>query len=78
MKTMRCKQLWGACDLEFQANTFEEIAHLSKEHWQEMFIKGDIAHLKAMEDMKEVMKTPDLMIAWVSNKKKEFEDLPND
>ena len=26
MKTMTCKQLGGACDLEFQAETFEEIA----------------------------------------------------
>jgi hypothetical protein len=25
MKTMNCKQLGGACDKEFQANTFEEM-----------------------------------------------------
>ncbi len=30
MKTMTCKQLGGACDKEFQANTFEEMAELSK------------------------------------------------
>ena len=26
MKTMTCKQLGGACDIEFTANSFEEIA----------------------------------------------------
>jgi hypothetical protein len=32
MKTMNCRQLGGACDKEFHANTFEEIAELSKAH----------------------------------------------
>lgn len=26
MKTLSCKQLGGACELEFNANTFEEMA----------------------------------------------------
>ena len=30
MKTMTCKQLGGACNLEFKAETFEEIAEMSK------------------------------------------------
>ena len=38
---MTCKQLGGACDLEFQANTFDEIAELSKKHGKEMFEKND-------------------------------------
>jgi len=32
MKTMKCEQLGGACDKEFRANTFEEIAEMSKNH----------------------------------------------
>jgi hypothetical protein len=48
MKTMTCKELDGACDLEFHANTFEEIAEMSKRHGMEMFQKGDQAHLQAM------------------------------
>ena len=39
MKTMTCKQLGGACDLEFHANSFEAIAELSKKHGMEMFQK---------------------------------------
>jgi predicted small metal-binding protein len=51
MKTMTCKQLGGACDHEFRANSFEEIAEISKKHGIEMFQKKDPAHLKALEEM---------------------------
>ncbi len=51
MKTMTCNQLGGACDLEFSANSFEEIAEMSKQHGMEMFQKKDAAHLEAMGEM---------------------------
>ncbi len=35
MKTMICKELGGACDLEFHANTFEELAQMSQNHGAE-------------------------------------------
>ena len=76
MKKMTCKQLGGACDKEFQANTFEEMAEMSKKHGVEMFQKKDEAHLKAMNEMQELMKYPDAMKQWFENKKKEFESLP--
>ena len=47
MKTMNCKQLGGACDKEFRADTFEEIAELSKQHGMEMYQTQDAAHLAA-------------------------------
>jgi len=50
MKTMTCKQLGGACDHEFHANTFGEMAELSKKHGMEMFQIGDGEHLKAMNN----------------------------
>lgn len=77
MKTMTCKQLGGACDLEFHANTFEEMAELSKKHGMEMYQKGDAAHLKAMNDMQELMKSPDAMHSWFEDKRKQFEALPD-
>ena len=40
MKTMTCKQLGGACNKTFHANSFEEIADMSKKHGMEMFQKG--------------------------------------
>ncbi len=76
MKTMTCKQLGGACDIAFHADTFEEIAALSKKHGMEMFKKADAAHLKAMEEMQELMKSPEAMASWMKSKRMEFEALP--
>ncbi|MBT2159645.1 DUF1059 domain-containing protein [Zobellia barbeyronii] len=77
MKTMTCKQLGGACDVEFSANTFEEIAELSKKHGMEMFQKKDGAHLKAMEEMQNLMQTPNGMQNWFENKRKKFATMPD-
>jgi hypothetical protein len=76
MKTMNCKQLGGACDKKFHANTFEEITELSKAHGMEMFQKQDKEHLDAMNKIQELMKSPEAMTEWFESKKKEFEALP--
>lgn len=76
MKTMTCKQLGGACDLEFNANSFDEIAELSKAHGMEMFQNKDDNHLKAMLEMQALMQQPNAMQTWFENKQKEFEALP--
>ena len=76
MKTMTCKQLGGACDLEFHANTFEEMADLSKNHGMEMFQKQDADHLKVMNEMRELMQDPKSMQKWMEEKQREFELLP--
>ncbi len=78
MKTMNCNQLGGACEKEFHANTFEEMAEMSKQHGMEMFQKKDEAHLKTMNDMQELMQKPEVLEDWFKNKKKEFEALPED
>ena len=77
MKTMTCKQLGGACDEIFRAETFEEIAELSKQHGMEMFKNQDKAHLDAMNKIQEMMKTPGEMEKWFESKRKEFDALPN-
>jgi hypothetical protein len=76
MKTMNCRQLGGACDLEFCANTFEEMAELSKQHGIEMHQNNDSAHLDAMQKMQELMKNPEDMNNWFESKRREFEALP--
>jgi hypothetical protein len=43
-----------------------------------MFQKGDEEHLKAMNEMQELMKSPDAMKEWFENKKEEFDALPED
>ena len=78
MKTITCRQLGGACEMKFQANTFEEIAELSKKHGMEMYQKQDAAHLAAMQDMQELMKKPEEMKAWFESKRKKFDELPED
>ncbi|WP_420316048.1 DUF1059 domain-containing protein [Ekhidna sp.] len=78
MKTMTCRQLGGACDLELQADTFEEMEEKSKKHGMEMFQKGDEAHLNAMRKMKDLMKTPEDMQAWFNSKREEFNALSED
>lgn len=78
MKTMTCKQLGGACDKEFHAGTFEEMAEMSKKHGMEMFQKGDEPHLNAMNKMQELMKSPEAMNEWFENMRKEFDTQPED
>lgn len=76
MKTMTCKQLGGACDTQFHANTFKEMAEQSKAHGMKMFQAGDKEHLEAMNKMQELMQSPDAMAEWFDNKRKEFDALP--
>ena len=78
MKTMTCNQLGGACDLEFKAETFDEMAALSRQHGMEMFEQQDAAHLQAMEAMKSMKSDPDAMNKWFESKRQEFEALPED
>jgi len=76
MKTMTCRQLGGACEQSFSANSFEEISAMSRQHAMEMFQKGDAAHIKAMEQMRTIMQSPEEMNAWMANKRMEFDALP--
>lgn len=73
---MTCKQLGGACDFEFVANSFEEMARLSQQHGMEMVQSGDIDHEDAMNEMKKLMGTPNGMEKWMAQKKKEFDNSP--
>jgi len=75
MKTMTCKQLGGACDKEFHAKTFEEMAEMSKKHGMEMYGKGDEVHINAMKEIKELMADPEDMTKWMESKLKEFDAL---
>jgi len=73
---MTCKQLGGACDKEFYADSFEEIAEMSKQHGMQMFQNKDEVHLQAMSQMQKLMEDPKEMEKWFDSKRKEFESLP--
>lgn len=78
MKTMTCKQLGGACELELTAATFEEIGELSKNHAMAMKQQNDAAHIEAMQSMSELIQTPNGMQDWFEARRQEFEALPED
>ncbi|PCJ33264.1 MAG: DUF1059 domain-containing protein [Gammaproteobacteria bacterium] len=78
MKTMTCNQLGGACDQTFQANTFEELVELSKQHGMAMFQQQDAQHMGAMAKVMQLMQNPQAMAEWFDTKKKEFEALAED
>lgn len=77
MKTMTCKQLGGACEKEFHADTFEEIAAMSKKHGTEMYREGDRPHLDAMKKMQDLMNMPGAMEAWFEAKQRIFDSTPD-
>ncbi|WP_207383181.1 DUF1059 domain-containing protein [Vibrio mediterranei] len=72
---MTCRQLGGACDVVFEAETFEQIAELSKQHGMEMYQKQEPAHLDAMNKIQAMMQNPEEMKAWYEEKKREFDAL---
>ena len=75
MKTMTCKQLGGACEEAFTAETFEEIVEISKRHGMKMFQEQDVTHFEAMKKVQELMQNPEDMQKWFEEKRKDFEAL---
>ena len=78
MKTMTCKQLGGACDKVFQAETFDEMAELSRAHGMEMFQQQDEDHMKVISEMLALMQDHEAMGKWLDEKKQQFNDLAED
>ena len=76
MKIMTCKQLGGACDTVFLAETFDEIDEVRKNHSIEMLMKRDKSHLLAMNNMIKFMESTKARKDWYNAKKEEFDSLP--
>ena len=78
MKTMTCKQLGGACDQTFTANSFDEIAMMVSKHAREKVQQGDAAHIEAMNEMRKAMTSSEAADAWMNEKRQAFNALPED
>ena len=78
MKTMTCKQLGGACDHTFSANSFDEIAMMVSKHAREKVQQGDAAHIEAMNEMRKSMTSQKAMDTWMDEKRTAFNSLPDD
>ena len=76
MRTMTCKQLGGACNQTFTADTFDEIAMMVSKHAREMVQQGDAAHIHAMNEMRSSMTSPEAMNLWMDEKRKAFNATP--
>jgi hypothetical protein len=76
MKTMTCKELGGACNESFSADTFDEIAMMVSKHAREKVQQGDGPHTEAMNAMRASMTSPEAMNAWMDEKRKAFDRLP--
>ena len=75
---MTCKQLGGACGQTFSGNTFDELAKMVSMHAREMVQQGDTAHIEAMNAMRSAMTSPEAASAWMDEKRKTFNSLPDD
>lgn len=74
---MTCNQMGGACDEAFTRSSFGELAEKSQNHGKEMFGLNDLAHMEAMGKMMELMKTEGAMEVWMSERRAEFDALPD-
>jgi predicted small metal-binding protein len=78
MKTMTCKQLGGACELQLHGDTADEIIKAQDNHLKDIVAGGDDAHKAALKDMKGRWKHPLKGMGWYKDTKREFAALPED
>jgi predicted small metal-binding protein len=78
MKTMTCKQLGGACDLQLRGDTADEVIKAQDRHLRDAVAEGDTAHEPALDEMKGRWKHPIKGMGWYKNTKREFSELPED
>jgi hypothetical protein len=76
MKTMTCRELGGACDLELHGATADEVIVQQDEHLKAVVAEGDTAHEQALNDMKGRWKRPISGMKWYRNTKREFAARP--
>ena len=78
MKTMRCEQLGGPCDLPHHGNTPNEVIKAQDKHLKEMVASGDDTHKSALKEMQGRWKNPLSGMAWYRKAKRDFAALPDD
>jgi len=74
MKKMTCKKLHGVCDVEFTAETPDEMINKVKEHAMSV---NDEAHQKKMQEMASMPNDPESIKKWMDDFKVQFEAAPD-
>ncbi len=77
MKRLSCKQLGGACDMDFEASSFEDIANKSRLHAMEMIEQNDQEHIDAVHRMRSLMEDVFQMQKWYREKRNLFLSSPD-
>jgi len=77
-KTMTCRQLGGACDLELRGETADDVIHQQDQHLKDVVAAGDEAHIPARKDMKARWRRPVSGLKWYNATKRAFAELPED
>jgi predicted small metal-binding protein len=77
MKTMTCRQLGGACDLELTGDDANEIIHAQDRHLREAVEAGDNDHETALRDMKARWRRPVSGMKWYKKVRRDFAALPS-
>jgi hypothetical protein len=78
MKTMTCRQLGGACDLELRGDSADDVIKQQDAHLNTVVAEGDTAHEQALADMKGRWKRPIKGMGWYKSVKRDFAALPDD
>jgi predicted small metal-binding protein len=78
MKTMTCRQLGGACDLQHHGDSADEVIKAQDKHLNEVVATGDEAHEPALREMKGRWKHPISGMSWYRKAKRDFAALPDD
>jgi predicted small metal-binding protein len=78
MKTMTCRDLGGACDLELRGETADEVIQQQDQHLKDIVAGGDTAHEAALKDMKGRWKRPISGMKWYKATKADFARRPED
>lgn len=76
MKTMTCRQLGGACDLEHRGETADIVIKANDRHLREAEKAGDATHQPARDAMKGRWRHPKKSLGWYRDVQKNFAELP--
>lgn len=78
MKSMTCRQLGGACDLEHHGNDANEIIKAQDQHLKDAVAAGDADHAPALAAMKGRWKRPVSGMKWYRQVQRDFATLPSE
>jgi len=78
MKSMTCRQLGGACDVEHRGNDANEIIHAQDQHLKDAVAAGNSDHEQALKEMKGRWKRPVSGLKWYRQVQRDFAALPSE